>query len=77
MNKSIAVRAKMEPHAASFTVAGRSREIIEFTRANHDYPKAEPQRPKKNLAELFAESPFKGLEIDFERDPDYGRTIEL
>jgi Arc/MetJ-type ribon-helix-helix transcriptional regulator len=32
---------------------------------------------KKNLAQLFAESPFKGLEMDFERDPDHGRDIRL
>lgn len=28
------------------------------------------QNPKKNLVELFAESPFNGLEMDFERFPD-------
>jgi hypothetical protein len=32
---------------------------------------------RKSLAKLFAESPFKGLEIDFERDSDYGRDAEL
>jgi Arc/MetJ-type ribon-helix-helix transcriptional regulator len=32
---------------------------------------------RKSLAQLFAESPFKGLNIDFERDPDYGRDVEL
>jgi Arc/MetJ-type ribon-helix-helix transcriptional regulator len=31
----------------------------------------------KNLVELFANSPFKGLDIQFERDRDYGREIEL
>ncbi|MGA3024628.1 MAG: hypothetical protein ABSF98_07660 [Bryobacteraceae bacterium] len=37
------------------------------------------QRPpgRKSLAQLFAESPFKGLDIDFERDPDFGRDVEL
>jgi hypothetical protein len=34
-------------------------------------------RRAKNLVELFAESPFKGLDLDFERDPDPGRSIEL
>jgi hypothetical protein len=29
----------------------------------------------KNLVELFA--PVRGLDIDFERDPDTGRDIEL
>ena len=32
---------------------------------------------RKSLAQLFAESPFKGLDIDFERDPDHGRDVEL
>ncbi|MGA2596386.1 MAG: hypothetical protein ABSH09_05165 [Bryobacteraceae bacterium] len=32
---------------------------------------------RKSLAQLFAESPFKGLDIDFERDPDYGRDVTL
>jgi hypothetical protein len=31
----------------------------------------------RNLVELFAESPFKGLDLDFERDRDTGRNIEL
>ena len=32
---------------------------------------------RKSLAQLFADSPFKGLDIDFERDPDYGRDATL
>lgn len=28
---------------------------------------------KKSLAQLFAESPLKGLDLEFERDPDTGR----
>jgi hypothetical protein len=32
---------------------------------------------RKSLAQLFAESPFKGLDIEFERDPDYGRDVAL
>jgi hypothetical protein len=37
------------------------------------------QRPagRKSLAQLFAESPFAGLDIDFERDPDTGRDVGL
>jgi hypothetical protein len=37
------------------------------------------QRPpgRKSLAQLFAESPFRGLDLDFERDRDLGRDIEL
>ncbi len=31
----------------------------------------------RNLVELFAESPFKGLDLDFERDRDTGSNIEL
>ncbi len=31
----------------------------------------------KNLVELFASSPFAGLSMDFERDKDTGREIDL
>ncbi len=31
----------------------------------------------RNLVELFANSPFAGLDMDFERDKDTGREIEL
>ena len=30
-----------------------------------------------NLADLFARSPFRGLDMEFERDPDAGRDINL
>ena len=42
-------------------------------------PQAAPgakRRPQgsKSLVELFTESPFKGLNLEFERDQDVGRT---
>lgn len=30
-----------------------------------------------NLADLFAGSPFQGLDLDFERDRDHGRELSL
>ena len=33
--------------------------------------------PAGNLVALFANSPFAGLNIDFERDEDPGRAVEL
>ena len=37
------------------------------------------QRPsdRKSLAQLFAESPFSGLNLDFEKDRNIGRDNEL
>jgi hypothetical protein len=32
---------------------------------------------RKSLVQLFADSPFKGLDLDFERDQDLGREIVL
>ena len=32
---------------------------------------------RKSLAQLFAESPFRGLDLHFERDRDLGRDIDL
>ena len=36
-----------------------------------------PASQAKNLVELFEKSPFKGLNIEFERDRDFGREIDL
>lgn len=30
-----------------------------------------------NLADLFAQSPFRGLDMEFERDSDTGRDLHL
>ena len=39
----------------------------------------ERQRPpgRKSLAELFAESPLKGLDLDFGRNRSTGRPVDL
>jgi antitoxin Phd len=34
-------------------------------------------RQPKSLFQFFQESPLFGLELDFERDPDPGRDVEL
>ncbi len=38
--------------------------------------KARSRQPQ-SLVEFFAESPLAKVTIDLEREPDYGRTIEL
>jgi hypothetical protein len=30
---------------------------------------------RKSLAQLFAESPLKGLDLSFDRNPDVGRSV--
>ena len=40
-------------------------------------PAAPQVAGRKSLARLFAESPFKGLDLKFERDADTGRSVEL
>jgi hypothetical protein len=32
---------------------------------------------RKSLSQLFANSPLKGLDIDFTRNPSTGRSVEL
>jgi len=40
-------------------------------------PKRKRLPGRKSLAQLFAESPFRGLDLDFEREGDLGRDIEV
>ena len=36
-----------------------------------------PAPPPETLVEFFRNSPLLGADIDLEREPDYGRDIEL
>lgn len=40
-------------------------------------PPTGPKTPKKNLVELFADSPFKGMAMNFERFPDTLPPVDL
>jgi len=40
-------------------------------------PKSKRGRGQKGLAQLFAESPFRGLNLDFEADRGTGRNFSL
>ncbi len=35
------------------------------------------RKQPESLVQFFAESPLAGVELNLEREPDYGRTIEL
>jgi putative addiction module CopG family antidote len=48
---------------------------FDSVRARHGLPRRPAE--KKSLAQLFAESPLKGLDLQFERDKDMGRPIRL
>jgi post-segregation antitoxin (ccd killing protein) len=65
--------AQTEHHSPEARNAATVDPVIDrSTRPKHQRPPG-----RKSLAQLFAESPFKGLELDFERDRDTGRDIEL
>ncbi len=36
-----------------------------------------PPGERENLADFFARSPLVGLDLDFSRDPDPGRDVDL
>jgi hypothetical protein len=60
-----------QAHARGMTVEAYLDHVLESAAA--------PRRPagRKSLAQLFAESPLKGLDLKFERDPDEGRAAKL
>jgi hypothetical protein len=65
-----AYAARLLEEAVHHPVAHRSQDET-------DRPKRQRPPGRKSLAQLFAESPFRGLDLDFERDRDLGRDIEL
>jgi len=56
-------------HAKSPVTAGKESQISQ--------PGGHRPDGKKSLTQLFAESPFKGLNLDFEGDRDIGRDASL
>jgi len=50
---------------------------VETLRDRLAAPPSKRPEGRKSLARLFAESPLKGLDLKFERDPDTGRTPQL
>ena len=65
--------AVKEPHA------GRVSDVVPAQEQAVGPARELARRPasRKSLAQLFAESPFRGLDLSFERDPDTGRPVKL
>jgi hypothetical protein len=42
-----------------------------------DATAAKRRAGRKSLAQLFAESPLKGLDLSFDRNPDVGRPVKV
>jgi plasmid stability protein len=67
----------LEAYAASLLEEAVHLPVVNPTQDQTAPPKRQRPAGRKSLAQLFAESPFKGLDLDFERDRDLGRDIEL
>jgi hypothetical protein len=50
---------------------------VQVTVLDEDEQDRKPQNIKNSLVEFFRESPLYNLDIDLERDQDYGREVEL
>ncbi len=62
---------------ARATARGLSLEAYLDQVLQHAAASKQRRADRKSLARLFAESPLKGLDLIFERDPDRGRPVKL
>jgi len=69
--KETEARLLAQAHTRGLSLEDYARQVLESA--------AVRKRPadRKSLAQLFAESPFRGLDLKFERDPDTGRPAAL
>jgi plasmid stability protein len=79
---ALVLQAAAHGRAVEAHVASLLEEAVHFppTRPLQDQTargKRQRSAGRKSLAQLFAESPFRGLDLHFERDRDLGRDIEL
>ncbi len=63
-----------QAHAHGLSLEAHLAEVLE--RASAAAKKARTA-DRKSLAQLFAESPLKGLSLTFERNQDTGRPVKL
>ncbi|HVZ87358.1 MAG TPA: hypothetical protein VHG72_10340 [Polyangia bacterium] len=61
-----------QAHARGLSLEAYLAEVLETAAATKTRPDG-----RKSLAQLFAESPLKGLDLKFDRDPDAGRPVKL
>jgi hypothetical protein len=61
-----------QAHARGLSLEAYLNEVLSSAAAVRARPAG-----RKSLARLFAESPLKGLDLKFERDPDTGRPVKL
>ena len=81
--KEIEVGLTIQAHAEGLSVEDYAMRVLRNAvtrqrtkKALCSLPNKRPAR-KKSLAQLFADSPFKGLDLEFERSPDFGRPVKL
>ena len=67
----------MDVPAYAATLLERAAQPAQDSQGRTAQPMRQHPAGRRSLAQLFADSPFKGLDLDFERDPDLGREIVL
>jgi hypothetical protein len=67
----------VEAHAASLLEEAVHLSQVHPPHDRDSQPKRQRAPGKKSLAQLFAESPFRGLDLDFDRDRGLGRDVLL
>lgn len=69
-------RMDLSAYAASLLESAAQSQVAKASSAANQSGRA-GNGSKKSLPQLFAESPFRGLDLNFERDADLGRQIAL
>ena len=72
MALTIELRPETE-HALAEQAATRGMDLVDYAASLLE----QAARPKKDLVDFFRDSPLVGLELEFDRDRDVGRDIEL
>ena len=75
LQAELARQAAAQGRALEEYAAGLLREAAQ-TPAEGSVPRGRPAG-RKSLVELFAESPLKGLDLDFRRNKSAGRSLDL
>jgi hypothetical protein len=66
-----------QAHAGGLSLEAYLGEVLQNITSAERPARSKRPAGRKSLAQLFAESPLKGLDLSFDRNPDLGRPVKL
>jgi hypothetical protein len=73
----VTVKLELKPEIEAALLAQADARGLSLDQVLQNATSAKRRAGRKSLAQLFAESPLKGLDLSFDRNPDVGPPVKV